>query len=82
MLIAQVSAQATRMRLVGAIERAGHDWIGQDVGVAMGGAAAGVTVTDDPLEAIAPAQSGDRFHRARRRRSSLPRSPRRPVRCM
>lgn len=56
MLITQVSA-SDRMRLVGAIERPGHPWVGQDVGVAMGGAPLGVTVTDDPLEAIAPAQA-------------------------
>tara|TARA_R110002072_G_scaffold7161_9_gene39345 strand:+ start:820 stop:1635 length:816 start_codon:yes stop_codon:yes gene_type:complete len=56
MLITQVSA-SDRMRLVGAIERPGHAWVGQDIGVAMGGAPLGVTVTDDPLEAIAPAQA-------------------------
>ena len=26
-------------RLVGVVERTGHDWVGQDVGAAMGGAA-------------------------------------------
>ena len=44
-------------RLVGAVERTGHDWIGQDVGTAMGGQPLGVTVTDDPLEAFAQAQA-------------------------
>ncbi|WP_170360596.1 4-hydroxy-tetrahydrodipicolinate reductase [Ruegeria arenilitoris] len=44
-------------RLVGAVERAGHDWIGEDVGTAMGGQPLGVTVTDDPLEAFAQAQA-------------------------
>lgn len=43
-------------RLAGAIEREGHDWVGQDLGVAMGGAEIGVKVTDDPLEAMASAQ--------------------------
>jgi len=56
MLIGQVSAN-DRVRLVGAIERPGHAWVGQDVGIAMGGTALGVIVTDDPLEAIAPAQA-------------------------
>lgn len=46
-----------RARLVGALERPGHDWIGQDVGQAMGGAAIGVHVTDDALEAFAKAQA-------------------------
>ena len=56
MLIGQVSAN-DRVHLVGALERAGHPWVGQDVGVAMGGAALGVIVTDDPQAAIAPALS-------------------------
>ena len=46
-----------RARLVGAIERAGHDWIGRDLGKVMGRAALGVTVTDDPLSAFAKAQA-------------------------
>jgi len=46
-----------KARLVGAIERAGHDWVGQDLGVAMGGAATGVIVTDDALEAFSKAQA-------------------------
>lgn len=51
-------AQASdRLRLVGCVERAGHPWIGQDVGEAMGGAPVGVKVTDDALEAFARAQA-------------------------
>ena len=56
MLVTQVGLN-DRMRLVGAIERPGHAWVGQDIGVAMGGAPIGVIVTDDPLKAIAPAQA-------------------------
>jgi 4-hydroxy-tetrahydrodipicolinate reductase len=55
MLVAEVTA-SDKLRLIGAVERKGHDWAGQDLGIAMGGAAMGVTVTDDALEAIAPAQ--------------------------
>jgi 4-hydroxy-tetrahydrodipicolinate reductase len=43
--------------LAGAVERAGHDWIGQDLGTAMGGAEIGVAVTDDPLEVFAKAHA-------------------------
>ena len=43
--------------LVGALEREGHAWIGQDLGVAMGGAPMGVTVSDDALETFAKAQA-------------------------
>ena len=43
--------------LVGAVERAGHDWVGRDVGAAMGGADIGLTVTDDALEAFSKAQA-------------------------
>lgn len=45
------------LRLVGALVRPGHDWLGRDVGHAMGGAEAGVTVTDDAVTAIAQAQA-------------------------
>lgn len=56
MLIETIAA-SDQARLVGAVERAGHDWIGQDLGTAMGEAALGLTVTDDPLEAFARAQA-------------------------
>ena len=50
-------AESGAARLVGALERPGHDWIGQDVGVAMGGQALGVMVDDDPLESFARAHA-------------------------
>lgn len=56
MLIQTITA-SDRARLVGCVERPGHDWIGQDVGTAMGGSPLGVTVTDDPLEAFSRAQA-------------------------
>ncbi len=56
MLVREVLA-TDGCRLVGAVEREGSDWVGQDVGTAMGGAAVGVTVSDDPVEAIARAQA-------------------------
>ena len=56
MLIRTVSA-SDKARLVGCIERPGHAWVGRDVGEAMGGAAIGVPVTDDPLEAFSHAQA-------------------------
>jgi 4-hydroxy-tetrahydrodipicolinate reductase len=55
--LVRLAAGSDRLRLVACVERAGHPWIGQDVGVAMGGAALGVRVTDDPLEAFARAQA-------------------------
>jgi 4-hydroxy-tetrahydrodipicolinate reductase len=56
MLVRLISA-SDKARLVACVEREGHAWIGQDVGTAMGGAALGVKVTDDPLEAFASAQA-------------------------
>lgn len=56
MLIQQV-AQSDKVRLVGAIERKGHDWLGEDIGLAMGVSPLGVTVTDDAAAAIASAQA-------------------------
>ena len=53
----RLAGASDKLRLVGCVERAGHPWIGRDVGEAMGGAAVGVKVTDDPLEAFARAQA-------------------------
>lgn len=52
-----LALHSDRLRLVGCVERSGHPWIGLDVGEAMGGAAVGTRVTDDPLEAFAKAQA-------------------------
>ena len=46
-----------KCKLIGAIEREGHNWVGRDVGEAMGGTAIGVTVTDDPLPVFAQAHA-------------------------
>lgn len=43
--------------LGGVTERAGHEWIGRDLGACMGGADLGVTVSDDPLEVFAAVQA-------------------------
>lgn len=56
MLIQTITA-SDKARLVGAIERPGHDWVGKDVGLAMGGPELGVIVQDDPLDSIAQAQA-------------------------
>ena len=56
MLVRMIAASG-KARLVGCIERSGHPWIGRDIGEAMGGAALGVSVSDDPLEAFARAQA-------------------------
>ena len=56
MLVKEVLA-SDRMRLVGAFERKGHDWVGRDLGEAMGGSALGVTVSDDPARTIAGSQA-------------------------
>lgn len=56
MLVRTITA-SDKARLAGCVERSGHAWVGRDIGEAMGGAALGVTVTDDPLEAFARAQA-------------------------
>jgi 4-hydroxy-tetrahydrodipicolinate reductase len=56
MLIDTITA-SDKAHLVGVTERPGHDWIGRDLGVALGGAASGVMVHGDPLEAIVRAQA-------------------------
>jgi 4-hydroxy-tetrahydrodipicolinate reductase len=56
MLIRAIDA-SDKARLVGCVERPGHDWVGRDVGACIGGANLGVIVTDDPLQAFAKAQA-------------------------
>ncbi|MCA0271206.1 MAG: 4-hydroxy-tetrahydrodipicolinate reductase [Proteobacteria bacterium] len=56
-MLARLIEASGRARLVGAVERPGNGWIGRDLGEAMGGAANGVIVSDDPLGAFAKAQA-------------------------
>jgi 4-hydroxy-tetrahydrodipicolinate reductase len=56
-MLVKLVNESPAARLVGALERPGHEWLGQDVGEAMGGPALGVPVTDDPLDAMAKAQA-------------------------
>ncbi|WP_444463447.1 4-hydroxy-tetrahydrodipicolinate reductase [Rhodobacter capsulatus] len=56
-MLAATVAASDKAKLVGAVERTGHDWIGRDLGEALGGAKNGVIVSDDPLEAFAKAQA-------------------------
>ena len=52
MLVAAIAERDDAV-LAGATERPEHPWIGRDLGEAMGGAASGITVSDDPLEVFA-----------------------------
>ena len=56
MLVNAVQASES-CTLVGVLECNGHDWVGQDVGVAMGGAAIGVSVSDDAVTTFAKTQA-------------------------
>jgi 4-hydroxy-tetrahydrodipicolinate reductase len=56
-MLIRLIAASDKVRLAGCIERGGHPWLGQDVGLAMAAAPLGVVVTDDPLEAFAAAQA-------------------------
>ncbi|AUH33226.1 4-hydroxy-tetrahydrodipicolinate reductase [Paracoccus tegillarcae] len=56
-MLIQLIGDSDQARLVGAVDRPDSPWIGQDVGTAMGGAAMGIVVTDDPIEVIAGAQA-------------------------
>ena len=56
-MLIQTVLNSDKARLVGAVERKGHPWVGRDVGEAMGGQAVGVHVTDEPLEAFALSQA-------------------------
>jgi 4-hydroxy-tetrahydrodipicolinate reductase len=56
-MLVQTVTESDKAHLAGCVERPGHPWIGRDIGEAMGGAALGVTFTDDALEAFAKAQA-------------------------
>jgi len=56
-MLVQAVAERDDAVLVGATERKGHPWIGRDLGEAMGGAANGITVSDDALETFAKARA-------------------------
>ena len=56
-MLVRVVTDSPAARLVGCLERPGHDWVGRDIGEAMGGSALGVEVTDDAVAAIAKAQA-------------------------
>jgi 4-hydroxy-tetrahydrodipicolinate reductase len=56
-MLVRTVLESAEARLAGAIERPGHDWVGQDLGTAMGGAPVGVTVSGDPLEPFATAHA-------------------------
>lgn len=56
-MLVDLIGQNPALRLHACIEREGHPWIGTDIGAAIGGAAVGVNVTDDPLEAFAHAHA-------------------------
>ena len=56
MLIKLVN-ESDAAHLVAVTEREGHDWAGRDLGECMGGAATGVMVHTDPIDAIVNAQA-------------------------
>ncbi len=56
-MLVQAVCDSKAARLAGAVVRPGHDWVGQDVGHAMGGPSIGVIATDDPRAAITGAKA-------------------------
>ena len=54
-MLIETIEQSDKAEVIGAVERPGHDWIGQDLGLCLGGAETGVTVTDDAATAFAAA---------------------------
>ena len=56
-MLARTVLQSDKARLVGAIERPGHGWLGRDIGEVIGLGPVGVSVSDDALEAFASAQA-------------------------
>ena len=53
----QMLLQSDEARLAGVLERPGHNWVGRDIGEAMGKATVGITVSDQAVPVIAQAQA-------------------------
>ncbi|MDW3224075.1 MAG: 4-hydroxy-tetrahydrodipicolinate reductase [Paracoccaceae bacterium] len=51
-MLVETIAASDRAHLVGAVERAGHAWLGQDLGSASGTAQTGIIVSDDITSAL------------------------------
>ena len=51
-MLLQAVDESKAATLVGVSERPGHAWVGQDLGVAMGGAKRGIVVMDQPLDVL------------------------------
>lgn len=56
-MLAKLVLGSDKMQLVGALVRPGSDWVGRDLGAALGGQANGIVVSDDAVTAIARAQA-------------------------
>jgi 4-hydroxy-tetrahydrodipicolinate reductase len=56
-MLVRAIEESGHARLVGATERPGHPWIGNDLGEMLGGRPIGLSVRDDPLEVFADAQA-------------------------
>lgn len=56
-MLIQTVLDSDRATLAGVTERAGHAWIGKDLGACMNGVDLGILVSDDPLEVFAKAQA-------------------------
>jgi len=57
MQVAVVGASGRMGQMCGVTDAPGSDWVGRDLGEAMGGAARGMLVSGDPLEVFARAQA-------------------------
>lgn len=56
-MLIQAIEENESAHLAGVTERAGHNWVGRDLGECLGGGANGITVSDDPLEVLAHSQA-------------------------
>ncbi|MBU2980520.1 4-hydroxy-tetrahydrodipicolinate reductase [Lentibacter algarum] len=56
-MLVKTVVQSDKARLVGAVEREGHDWVGKDIGMLCGLGEVGVLVESDPLPAFARSQA-------------------------
>ena len=56
-MLIKAALMSDKVKLSGVTERSGHEWVGRDLGICMGGPENGIIVSDDPAKTFEPAQA-------------------------
>ena len=56
-MLIKAALMSDKVKLSGVTERSGHEWVGRDLGICMGGPENGIIVSNDPAKTFEPAQA-------------------------